>query len=505
MQETINIGSDKILDCLNSAVIRTDANGNILSYNKTANRYIFKNKSNNIRQIIHRKSINNFDRYFQSLAWRESLSFELRIDNATDGFVWCNLRAARLDNEQIVFQIWDITRRKQIEEYFMASEKKFRSLFGFSNDGIVFIDSKNKVVEWNKSMENISGWKSDEAVGNTISNIFKKLFTKNSKLQKIMKKIENFATIEDEDLVSAEINIDSKPSKILQLSFFSITGDNSYGMIARDVTKIKEAEKSLKKMNKKLEQRVEEELQKREQQQQLLMQKSKLESLGKLAAGIAHEINQPLAGISMGLENLLLHIKSGEVSQNYIQQKSDDIFENIYRIRHTIEHVRTFSRHQKSGKMELVDVNLSIENAASMLKTQLCSHNILLKLELQTTLPKIRANRFELEQVFVNLISNARDAIDIKKCNEGKIKIKTYSTVNNINIIVEDNGIGISKGNIDKIFDPFFTTKQEENGTGLGLSIVYGILQKINGNIKVDSIQNQYSKFFIEIEKGKLI
>ncbi|MDY6915565.1 MAG: PAS domain S-box protein, partial [Candidatus Cloacimonadota bacterium] len=286
MQETINIGSDKILDCLNSAVIRTDANGNILSYNKTANRYIFKNKSNNIRQIIHRKSINNFDRYFQSLAWRESLSFELRIDNATDGFVWCNLRAARLDNEQIVFQIWDITRRKQIEEYFMASEKKFRSLFGFSNDGIVFIDSKNKVVEWNKSMENISGWKSDEAVGNTISNIFKKLFTKNSKLQKIMKKIENFATIEDEDLVSAEINIDSKPSKILQLSFFSITGDNSYGMIARDVTKIKEAEKSLKKMNKKLEQRVEEELQKREQQQQLLMQKSKLESLGKLAAGI---------------------------------------------------------------------------------------------------------------------------------------------------------------------------------------------------------------------------
>jgi len=221
--------------------------------------------------------------------------------------------------------------------------------------------------------------------------------------------------------------------------------------------------------------------------------------LGKLAAGIAHEINQPLAGISMGLENLLLQIQTDDCSPSYLQQKSKDIFEHISRIRHTIEHVRTFSRQQKSDQLEDVDVNLTIENAISMLQAQLKAHNIKLRLELQPQLPQIKANHFEMEQVFVNLISNARDALDKKE--NGEITIISKFQDDNIIIIVEDNGSGIASKDLEKIFDPFFTRKEAEKGTGLGLSIVYAILKKIGGEIKVESQYGQFTKFIINLSK----
>jgi PAS domain S-box-containing protein len=496
MQNSFNNNSHKILDSLTIGIIQTDAKGNIENYNKFAQRYLTNSEICNMEMIIATEDLASYQRHLRNLSINETTNLELKLKQSSKKSSWCNLRLLKLSNNKIIFQIWDITRRKQIEEYFIASEEKFRSFFGFSNDGIVFLDSSGKVTEWNHSMENISGLKAEEAIGETIQKIAARIFAHNNFLEKILDKIENQRSLEDKNLVSTT---NSQERRYMQLSFFSIAGNNSYGMIARDVTKIKQAETRLKDLNRDLEKRVEEELAKRQQQQQLLIQKSKLESLGKLAAGIAHEINQPLAGISMGLENLLLQIQTDDCSPSYLQQKSKDIFEHISRIRHTIEHVRTFSRQQKSDRLEDVDVNLTIENAVSMLQAQLKAHNIKLRLELQPQLPQIKANHFEMEQVFVNLISNARDALDKKK--NGEITIISKFQDDNIIIIVEDNGSGIASKDLEKIFDPFFTRKEAEKGTGLGLSIVYAILKKIGGEIKVESQYGQFTKFIINLSK----
>ena len=256
--------------------------------------------------------------------------------------------------------------------------------------------------------------------------------------------------------------------------------------------KLAKSEESLKELTKTLEKRVEEELRKREHQQQLLIQKSKLESIGKLAAGIAHEINQPLGGISMGLENIYFAFTEDRLSEKYLDEKLKQIDGYFDRIKQIIDHIRIFSRDQKSIILEDVDINEAVKNALSLLQTQYENHNVILKIDLDKNIPHINGNKYKLEQVILNLLTNAKDAIEEKQTNSNssyhkEILIKTYTKNQNTILEVKDNGNGISKDNIKKIFDPFFTTKDPAKGTGLGLSIIYGIIKEINGEIAVES------------------
>ncbi|MBC8386016.1 MAG: tetratricopeptide repeat protein [Candidatus Cloacimonetes bacterium] len=275
----------------------------------------------------------------------------------------------------------------------------------------------------------------------------------------------------------------------------------------REIKIQKRVEEEIKNLNKELEKRVEEELQKRQEQQQLLIQKSKLESLGKLSAGIAHEINQPLGGISMGLENIYFTFSEDQLTQDYFGSKIQTIKGYIERINKIINHIRIFSRDQKSVIFEKIDLNEVVKNALSMVQTQYENHQIKLELLLDEKLGFTKGNLYKLEQVTVNLLSNAKDAVEEKEMLQNdpnfqkKIKIKSYFKPPNICLEIEDNGKGISSENIDKIFDPFFTTKDPEKGTGLGLSIVYGIIKEMNGDIKVESEINKFSKFKIILPK----
>jgi C4-dicarboxylate-specific signal transduction histidine kinase len=278
--------------------------------------------------------------------------------------------------------------------------------------------------------------------------------------------------------------------------------------LQKEVKERTQAEDELKELNLNLEMRVREELKKRQKQQQLLIQKSKLESMGELSAGIAHEINQPLGGISMGLDNILFKLSMDGISEDYIKNKINALFKDIDRIRQIINHVRVFSRDQNSEMLEEVDINEVIHDALSMVSKQYNNHNIKIILNLCDEKCFTLGNKYRIEQVVLNLLSNAKYAVEERQRKVKSdvytktITIKSYGMNGQVVFEIEDNGTGIPQKNIDNIFDPFFTTKDVENGTGLGLSISYGIIKEMKGEISVDSKTNEFTRIKVSLPRN---
>lgn len=276
----------------------------------------------------------------------------------------------------------------------------------------------------------------------------------------------------------------------------------------KEVRKQREAEQRIVEINKELEKRMIQEIKKQEKQQQLLSQKSKLESLGTLAAGIAHEINQPLGGISMGLDNILLKVNDKNYTESYLKDKISSLFDNVDRIKRIIDHIRIFSRTQKPNALEGVDVNEVISSALLMVSTHYQTHNVNIEFHRCKEQCTIIGDKFKLEQVVLNLLSNAKHAVDEKERQHSvedyqkRIVIRSWANEQNVFFSVWDNGTGIHSNILEKIYDPFFTTKNEEKGTGLGLSIAYGFIKDILGEIRVDSNLGVFSVFEIVIPKS---
>jgi C4-dicarboxylate-specific signal transduction histidine kinase len=272
-------------------------------------------------------------------------------------------------------------------------------------------------------------------------------------------------------------------------------------LINKQKKQLEKAEKELIEWNHSLEERVKEEIEKRRQQEQFLMQKSKLESLGRMAAGIAHEINQPLGMLNLGIQNLLNKFQAGKITPEYLSKKTVYFQEHIERIGKIIEHVRLFSRDQKNTVFEKVDINEVISNVLSMLKMQCRNANITITTDFETELFTI-GNKYRIEQVLLNVLCNAKDALEDKfdTFDDAKtIFIRSFQNQNKIRIEIEDNGCGIPKQCLEHIFDPFYTTKSEQRGTGLGLSICYGILQDMNGKMDCESSEGIGTKMIVSL------
>ncbi len=263
---------------------------------------------------------------------------------------------------------------------------------------------------------------------------------------------------------------------------------------------VKENElQAAQKRNRELEEKVHEGIEKWKKQHQLLIQKSKLESIGKLAAGMAHEINQPLLGISLGLENIRNKIKLGKVSDEYLNEKVATFSDNVNRIKQIIEHVRIFSREQNSIEVEVYNINETIKNAVSIMTSQFRKHSIELLLHLHSSPLCSLGNRYRFEQVIINLLSNARDAVEELPLPRRTISVTTSQQSEMIVVAVKDTGIGVSSLELGQIFYPFYTTKEPEKGTGLGLSIAYGIIKDMNGSIDISSEQGKYTEAVITL------
>ena len=210
-----------------------------------------------------------------------------------------------------------------------------------------------------------------------------------------------------------------------------------------------------------------------------LMQADKLSSIGLLAAGVAHEVNTPLAVISTYAQMLAKQI-SGDTEKAPLLEK---IAKQTFRASEIVNSLLNFSR-TSTTEFAMVDLNKVISETVTLLEHQLGKAHIEVKLALDERLPRIRGNPGKLQQVFLNLFLNARDAME----SGGTLAVKTLrSQDRQVRVTVADSGAGIAAENLTRIFDPFFTTKAAKKGTGLGLSVSYGIVKEHGGEIEAAS------------------
>ena len=227
----------------------------------------------------------------------------------------------------------------------------------------------------------------------------------------------------------------------------------------------------------------------RDRMEEQLTQTEKLTSLGLLAAGVAHEVNTPLAVISNYIQMLAKQMPEGDPRHTII----DKIVKQTFRASEIVNNLLNFSR---TGPGELADVDLNrvVEETLSLVAHPLRASQIQVMKQLTADIPPVRGSANKLQQVFLNLFLNARDAMP----SGGMLEVRSVSHNGSVEIEVVDTGNGITRENIHKIFDPFFTTKTSGRGTGLGLSVSYGIIKEHAGKIDVRSTPGRGTSFHVE-------
>lgn len=253
-----------------------------------------------------------------------------------------------------------------------------------------------------------------------------------------------------------------------------------------------------KRLNQLLQQKVNEAFAKHCEQQQIISHQAGLTSLGELAAGIAHEINQPVQNIILCVENIEMENVENSKQNKEIHKNVLEIYGLIDRIRYILEHIRLFSSRQREEYCETFNINKSINDAYNMVRKQFSKHGIKVKLELKDNLPLVIGNSFKYEQVVLNLLLNSRDALTekdqlVNSEYQKEIILKSYPKGKHVYMEVWDNGVGIPEEHKSKIFLPFHTTKKFGEGQGLGLSISYGIIKEMGGQIDIDCLRTGWT------------
>lgn len=208
-------------------------------------------------------------------------------------------------------------------------------------------------------------------------------------------------------------------------------------------------------------------------------------SLGIMAAGITHELNQPLQAIKLSADSIVYWFeKKKTFDPKAIMKALGLISRNADRIQRIIQRVRNFVKSRQAiAQTNAVDLNQAIRDGLEMIEHQLMSHGIELVLKLDTDIPAISGDETQIEEVVINLVTNARQSLDLTEREDKKILIETYSTDQGICMVVADTGTGFSADALANMFRPFFTTKTE--GLGLGLSIVHSIVTGFSGKIEL--------------------
>ncbi len=379
----------------------------------------------------------------------------------------------------------DITERKLAEQTLKISEEKYRTMLNASPDGIFLIDFNGRITDVSEIGIELLGF---DNKNDLIGKHFFRFVPYEGKrtIYEVITKTMNEGIAQN---IEMHIKKKNQSTFLSEASSTLIQGADgkpfSFMIILRDIS-----------FRKKMETKQ--------------IHADRMANLGEMASGIAHEINQPLNIISMVMDKILFETtKTETVNLEFLKTKSDKIFENIIRIRNIIDHVRAFSRSHDDYVLTAFDINNSIENATSMIIEQFKHLGISLNLNLDKRIPQIVGNAYKLEQVIVNLLTNAKDAV-IEKRNRQKgftdlmVNIQTYQENQNLIIEITDNGIGVENEDLHNIMLPFYTTKEEGKGTGLGLSICYQIIKEMKGTI--DILSNKYDgttiKVVLDIQKG---
>ncbi len=395
----------------------------------------------------------------------------------------------------------EVNERKLAEQLLRQSEEKYRLIFENANDGIV-LSSGGVIAFINPRFFELTGYFPNSLLDKSFTSIMAPEYQ--ALVSDRIRKAE--AGDRYVEHVDAEIITSTGHRRWVEIKFNSVQWDDEPSVLIfiADINQRKNYESELRDLNANLELRVQEVVAQREQQQQKIMHKSRLEALGELATGIAHEINQPVGGLSMSLDNILDELQSGNLTDAYLQRKIDMMFADIERIRQIINHVRLFAREQDPVLRKAFSLNEVVTNTMQLLERSYANNNINIKALLCQPDAVLFGNPMRLEQVFLNMFSNAKYAVEQKRLRSNsdyqpEISIECQSTHNTVLIRIVDNGIGIPAEIIDSIFDPFFTSKKAEEGTGLGLSISYGIIAEMDGIIEVESQLNEFTSMIIRL------
>ncbi|WP_415716217.1 PAS domain S-box protein [Maridesulfovibrio sp.] len=355
----------------------------------------------------------------------------------------------------------DITRRKELEESLAASEQRYHAIFDSIPGAVFVLDADDlSILNCNDPVEEIYGYPRKEILGNSFLLLFRE---------------EERADYDHLLKVRHEIGPCSHVTKsgtsiyaMLRISPAEFENNRTLIITCSDVTKKLEAE-------------------------QQLIQASKMGTLGEMASGVAHELNQPLA-ILKTISNLLMRkvSRNQQVEPKILREMAEGIDTHVNRASKIIDHMREFGRKSEIKTMP-VQVNDVLRRGFDFFSRQLTLRNIHVEWNLNSHLPQVMADANRLEQVVINLLINARDAIEdrwknsVPLADDKKIFISTDFTDEHVIIKVCDTGPGIPDSIQGRLFEPFFTTKDVGKGTGLGLSISYGIIKDYNGVIKASN------------------
>jgi two-component system NtrC family sensor kinase len=369
----------------------------------------------------------------------------------------------------------DITERKRMEEALKRSEHNYRILFESTIDGMLVFDVETmKVVIANQTALRMLGFDcAEEVIGAHLLDLIYP--DDRDKISRII--MENrFGRGLDEIREFRAITGDGRQIWVSAVGTrIEYEGKMADLVSARDITERK---------------RMEEEKQKMEEQLRLA---SRLAAVGELAAGVAHELNNPIAAIQGFAQFLTARKDLDETIRNDL----DTIYRESQRAAKITRNLLSFARRHEPEK-HLISLNEVIEKTLELRVHIMKLNNLELVVELAPDLPKTLADFHQMQQVFVNIVNNAEQAM-IEAHGKGRLVVKTRKAGNMIQISFADDGPGISEENLKRIFDPFFTTKEVGKGTGLGLSICYGLVEAHGGRIYVRSKLRQGATFVVEI------
>ena len=387
----------------------------------------------------------------------------------------------------------------------LTVEKKFSARVIESQTDMIFVvDKQGIITRTNKAVIDILGYFADELKGEHLGIVFG-----DNKDDNDVKKT-SAKTLQGKNFRGVETTIFSKKKESIKVSFSTGPLKNETGMIigaigvARDIREKVKLEKQILEYTENLEKMVEERTRELKEKEGQLVQSSKLASLGEMATGIAHEINQPLNVIKITTTGMLHFSKKGKnISPEMLQEELAITDSQIERIRKIINHMRTFSRKSKEIETEEVDINIPLQDSLNFVGEQLRLHQIKIRFELDQSLPKVMADANKLEQVFLNIITNAKDAMDERETKvvgdktnyEKLLNIRSFAENGQAVVTISDIGGGIPDSVKEKIFEPFFTTKEVGKGTGLGMSISYGIIKDFKGSISFEVEKNVGTTF----------
>jgi histidine kinase len=365
----------------------------------------------------------------------------------------------------------DITHLKELEKMLERSEKKYHEIFNSIPNPVFVLDAESlEIRDCNDAVHAVYGFEKLSILHHN----FVQLLPEDER-ERGAAQVKSTSTINQ----AKQVRKDGRPFFVdMWISPVEYPGRKALLVITSDITKRLEAE-------------------------QQLIQASKMATLGEMATGVAHELNQPLAVIKTASRFFIKKVRNKEpIPEHIISTLSEEIDGHVDRATKIINHMREFGR-KSDKRLDPISINEVLNRTSEIFSQQLKARGIDIIWELADKLPRVRADANRLEQVFINLLINARDAIEEKTLahphlkGEKKIYLASRRRDGMVQVEVRDTGKGIPKSLIAKVFEPFFTTKDVGKGTGLGLSISYQIVKDFGGTIWALSREGEGASFII--------